>query len=483
MTPPLHSADLHMHEEPTEILKIDADYRPIESFERWSGCTVDAERWKHYTEQVQNLRENNEDLLRRSLEVVKKAAAIETGALENLYELPHGFTITAAYQVAHLEAAFNESTEKARPYIQSQLEAYDMVLDFATQRRPIVEAWIRELHSEICKVQTTYRARTPMGDEDLPLPKGAYKTMPNHVVTPEGKIHPYAPVSSTSDEMHRLCTELARREFVDAHPIIQAAYAHYCLVRIHPFADGNGRVARALGSVFTFRSNSMPLLILYENRNEYLSALRNADKRRRQDFVDFLFERMITALQIVQQSILSTAVPSVEDVVGQLSNLYQTRGGFQHNDVDAAGHRLFELYFTELKKRLGKGSRWYVAETNQDAQAHSLQKPNTRHPISLGPRRATVHFVATAPARAALTFEIGLEVPVDCGQDDAFFMVAPGYEEFAARMTDLAPNHSLPLQLRITMSVDKLISLGLDRLKTQVETELRAKGYLGGGSK
>src|ERR1043166_4949203 len=282
-------------DEEQDILKIDAQYTPIEPFLKWSNCVVDTERWKRYTDRVHQLQKNNEDLLRRSLEVVKKAAAIETGALENLYQLPHGFTITAASQVAHLEAAFNESTEKARPYIQSQLEAYDMVLDFATQRRPIAEAWIRELHSLICKAQDTYKARTAVSDQDLSLPKGSYNIMPNHVLTPEGKIHPYAPVAATSDEMHRLCVELANLEFIDAHPIIQAAYAHYCLVRIHPFADGNGRVARALGSVFTFRSNSMPLLILYEHRNEYLSALRKADKRLRQDFVDFLFESMIPA--------------------------------------------------------------------------------------------------------------------------------------------------------------------------------------------
>src|SRR5688572_12169468 len=108
-----------MDKEQEDILKIDAQYTPIEPFVKWSNCVVDTKRWKHYTERVQRLQKDNEDLLQRSLEVVKKAAAIETGALEHLYELPHGFTITAASQVAHLEAAFNESTEKARPYIQS----------------------------------------------------------------------------------------------------------------------------------------------------------------------------------------------------------------------------------------------------------------------------------------------------------------------------------------------------------------------------
>jgi len=473
-----------MQEEPIDILKIDAKYSPIEPFKRWSGCVVDAERWEQYTGRVQKLQKGNEELLKRSLEVVKKAAAIETGALENLYELPHGFTITAASQVAHLEAAFNESTEKARPYIQSQLEAYEMVLDFATHRRPIAEVWIRELHSQICKAQDNYKVRTAVGEQNLLLPKGSYKTMPNHVVKPDGKIHSYAPVSATSDEMHRFCVELGSQEFMDAHPIIQAAYSHYCLVRIHPFPDGNGRVARALGSVFTFRSNSMPLLILYEHRNAYLSALRKADKRLRQDFVDFLFERMITALQIVEQSILSANVPSAEDVLGQLDNLYRTRGGFNHTDVDAAGHRLFELYFTEVQKKFSeRKSKSYTAELNTDAHPHSLQKPNTRHPISMSPRRATVHIRATAPAKAHVAIELCLEVPVDCGHDDEFFIVAPEYEEFPARMTDLAPNHSLPLQIRITMSVEKLISLAFNRLAELVQSDLKAKGYLGGVSK
>jgi len=38
------------------------------------------------------------------------------------------------------------------------------------------------------------------------------------------------------------------------HPVIAAAIAHYELIRIHPFVDGNGRTARALAMlVLTLR--------------------------------------------------------------------------------------------------------------------------------------------------------------------------------------------------------------------------------------
>jgi Fic family protein len=39
----------------------------------------------------------------------------------------------------------------------------------------------------------------------------------------------------------------------DLHPAIKAGIAHYELVRIHPFIDGNGRVARALATLVLFK--------------------------------------------------------------------------------------------------------------------------------------------------------------------------------------------------------------------------------------
>jgi Fic family protein len=62
----------------------------------------------------------------------------------------------------------------------------------------------------------------------------------------DGTIHAYAPVEVTGPEMHRLINELQTTEFEEADYVLQASYAHYALVSIDPFADGNGRVARAL---------------------------------------------------------------------------------------------------------------------------------------------------------------------------------------------------------------------------------------------
>jgi cell filamentation protein, protein adenylyltransferase len=39
----------------------------------------------------------------------------------------------------------------------------------------------------------------------------------------------------------------------DMHPVLKSGIAHYELVRIHPFVDGNGRVSRALSTFILFR--------------------------------------------------------------------------------------------------------------------------------------------------------------------------------------------------------------------------------------
>jgi len=44
-------------------------------------------------------------------------------------------------------------------------------------------------------------------------------------------------------------------EAVEIHPIVRAGIAHYILVAIHPFVEGNGRTARAFASLILIREN------------------------------------------------------------------------------------------------------------------------------------------------------------------------------------------------------------------------------------
>lgn len=120
---------------------------------------------------------------------------------------------------------------------------------------------------------------TEVGPQHHSLPRGTYKNHPNSPFNFEREeMHGYAPVADTQPEMHRLVETLNEYEFSTLDPVSQAAYAHYAFVCIHPFADGNGRVARALASTFLYRNPGIPLVIFADQKSDYIAALEAADK-------------------------------------------------------------------------------------------------------------------------------------------------------------------------------------------------------------
>lgn len=59
--------------------------------------------------------------------------------------------------------------------------------------------------------------------------------------------------------------------------LVRACRAHWALARIHPFKDGNGRIARLWQDLLLFQENFTCAIVRPEHRREYLSALTKAD--------------------------------------------------------------------------------------------------------------------------------------------------------------------------------------------------------------
>ncbi|MCP4131281.1 MAG: Fic family protein [bacterium] len=69
------------------------------------------------------------------------------------------------------------------------------------------------------------------------------------------------------------------------HPVIFASDAHYKLVSIHPFIDGNGRTSRLLMNLILIQNGYPPAVIKMKERARYINAIEKAQTR--EDLSDF----------------------------------------------------------------------------------------------------------------------------------------------------------------------------------------------------
>jgi Fic family protein len=458
------------------VYQIDAAYRPFPAFSEWSGLSVDAIRWARAVSSLPAADALPREQLEQAHRIAMRAAAVDTGAIEGLYEVDRGFTMTIALQTAAWESVLDARGEKVRSLIESQMHAYEYVLDLATGREPVSEMWIRALHERICESQDSYPVLTEVGWQNHPLPKGEYKSMPNHVRLPGGGFHAYAPCDLVAAEMHRLVQEIRSDTFQAAHPVLQSAYAHYALVCIHPFADGNGRVARALASVFTYRSHSVPLLILVEHKPVYLAALRLADEGEPQAFVEFVFDRTTDAMALVEQTIQAAAAPDPEEEAASLRAVYLTRGGYSQQQVDEAGLTLLGSFATEYERQAAafrSAGQVQISAGIVDGNLAGIGAPRPRFRRPVSNKSLLLSASTSAPAQAAVTRRILVEVPADSAADDETFLsvdITGG--EFAARLRELIPGVSSLLHIRMAVFVRRVMGEMLAELREEATKSL-----------
>jgi hypothetical protein len=97
---------LMMSETDTNIRVLDAAYKPFPPFNEWAAqINIDTIRWDRYYSSLQSRAKNlSPEVLDRARNVAKRAAALDTGAIEGLYEVDGGFTYTVACETAAWEA-------------------------------------------------------------------------------------------------------------------------------------------------------------------------------------------------------------------------------------------------------------------------------------------------------------------------------------------------------------------------------------------
>lgn len=144
---------------------------------------------------------------------------------------------------------------------------------------PLTQHFIRTLHKTLLREDYTVYRNLPGGVQtSYVIHAGQYKTRPNSVITRYGDRFEYA----TPEEAPALMSDLVDW-YNDAErsgkftPIELAAIFHYRYIRIHPFEDGNGRIARLMVNYILTRHDYPMIVVRSRKKKEYLEALHRTD--------------------------------------------------------------------------------------------------------------------------------------------------------------------------------------------------------------
>ena len=173
------------------------------------------------------------------------STAIEGNTLtqsETQVLLEYGLTVQGKPLKHHLEA-------------EDHAFAFDYIEQIAAGSDPIHEREIREIHTLVCQ----------RSDREI---AGRYRTIN---VMAAGNGHRYPDAILVPEMMTGFDVWLNAP--TDLHPVDFAAEAHYRLVTIHPFTDGNGRTARLLMNLLLIRAGYPMAIIRVEERLQYIEAI------------------------------------------------------------------------------------------------------------------------------------------------------------------------------------------------------------------
>ncbi len=251
-----------------------------------------------WSEQRESLK--GSDQLREFDEKLNREWAIETGIVENIYDIERGAAQTLIEHGFKADILSHGSTNKPKEYVirllNGQKDAIEGVFAFVKEERDLRTSYIKELHAALLRSQETTEGIDSQGRSiDVSLIKGDWKKQPNYPER-DGITYHYCPPEHVGSEMDRLCDMHAEHVSNGAPGDVQAAWLHHRFTQIHPFQDGNGRIARAIASLVLIKGGLFPLVVTRYDKPAYIEALESADRGDLKPLVDLIAKLQIKRL-------------------------------------------------------------------------------------------------------------------------------------------------------------------------------------------
>jgi len=167
-------------------------------------------------------------------------------------------------------------------------EGIQYLYDFVKKKKELDEDVILSLHKIILK--------------NIDDTEGGHYRTSNVMIT--GAIH----IPPSAIKIKRLMDEFFEWYYKNKKKLSVAelaAWAHYKIVYIHPFIDGNGRTARLLMNLILIQNGYPPAVILNVDRQKYYRALKDADMEKYDGFINFIGRSIERSLLIYLNALKS----------------------------------------------------------------------------------------------------------------------------------------------------------------------------------
>jgi Fic family protein len=263
---------------------------------------------------------------------LRREWAIETGVIENVYTIDRGVTRTLIEKGIDAALIPHGTTDRdgivVARIIQDHYETLEGLFDFVGGSRQLSTSYIKELQAALLRNQETYAVVGRLNRAfEKPLEKGQYKLEANSPTRPDGSVHEYCPPEHVAAEMDNLVAWHAEHEARGVPPEVEAAWLHHRFTQIHPFSDGNGRVARAISTLVFIKAGWFPLIVKREDWTRYVEALEKADQDDLRSLVAMFVEAQRNALILATEAVYEARpITSAEEAIAAVRDRLIQRG-------------------------------------------------------------------------------------------------------------------------------------------------------------
>ena len=198
--------------------------------------------------------------------------------------------------------------------------AYEKVIELAKQHKPITIDMLISLSALVMK-NTGKEYNTALGN--FSSARGELRLL-NVTAGVGGRS--YMNYSKVPAKLAEFCDQLNAERVKSATMTVDELYqmsfdAHYNLVTIHPWADGNGRMARLVMNMLQFEFGLIPTKILKEDKEEYIKAL---VATREEDYLN-IFRVFMTSM--MEQNLQKEIVTYLDSIGVEESREKTSKGG------------------------------------------------------------------------------------------------------------------------------------------------------------